>query len=210
MPRPAPNPEFPAVILTDTREQRPYPFDAIPADVEHGGGLWRVRTEARALPSGDYSLDGFAHRIAVERKSVGDLFGTLSAGRGRFVRELERLAAFDFAAVVIEGDWHTITTDPPARSQLPPRAVFRSVLAWQQRYPRVHWWPCPSREFAEVTTFRILERFLKEEQARCSPPTSGGCHPAPTSTTSSATGNPSVVIGGAKRRPRRESPRKST
>jgi DNA excision repair protein ERCC-4 len=160
------SPVFPVAVLIDTREQLPFSFDGIPADKEHGGGVWEVKTERRGIPSGDYSLDGYADRVAVERKSVSDLFGTVSKGRNRFVRELERLSEFTFAAVVIEGDWTEITTDPPARSKLPPRLVFRSVLAWQQRYPRVHWWPCPNRDFAEVCTFRILERFLKEQAAK--------------------------------------------
>ena len=202
MPRPTPNPAFPVVVLIDTREQLPYSFDGITADAEHGGGTWQVRTEVRGIPSGDYSLDGFADRVAVERKSVADLFGTIGAGRDRFVRELERLDAMPYAAVVVEGDWREVTgtwptelaalraglvaaaeadgpiasapwaqwlklldaatPGPPARSKLSPRTVYRSVIAWQQRYPRVHWWFCPSRTFAEVTALRVLERFLKE------------------------------------------------
>lgn len=162
--KPHRNPTFPATVLIDTREQRPFAFDAITADAEAGGGLWRINTDTHTLASGDYSLAGYADRVAVERKSLSDLYSTISQGRGRFVRELERLAAMDFAAVVIESDWAAIIDKPPKRSQLPPRTVYRSVIAWQQRYPRVHWWACPSREFAEVTTFRILERFLKELQ----------------------------------------------
>ncbi len=160
--KPARNPIFPAEVLIDTREQRPFAFDRIAADAEAGGGLWQVRAVPHTLASGDYSLAGYADRVAVERKSLSDLYSTISQGRARFVRELERLAGFDFAAVVIESDWTGIIDHPPKRSKLPPRIVFRSVLAWQQRYPRVHWWACPSREFAEVTTFRILERYLKE------------------------------------------------
>lgn len=162
--KPPRNPTFPASILIDTREQRPFAFDTIPADAEAGGGLWQVPTERHTLASGDYSLAGHELKVAVERKSLADLYSTISQGRARFVRELERLAAFDFAAVVIEADWTAIIDKPPRRSKLPPRIVYRSILAWQQRYPRVHWWDCPSREFAEVTTFRILERFLKEQQ----------------------------------------------
>lgn len=160
---PPANPPFPATIIADTREQRPFTFDAIPADKEAGGGLWRVNVEASTLASGDYSLAGHTERVAVERKSLTDLYGTISQGRARFIRELARLDAMKFAAVVVEADWTTIIDHPPARSKLPPRIVYRSVLAWQQRYPRVHWWACPSRDFAEVTTFRILERFLKEQ-----------------------------------------------
>jgi ERCC4-type nuclease len=103
----------------------------------------------------------------VERKSAADLFGTLAGGRRRFVRELERLQErCEYAAVVVEADWETLFTTPPEYSRLPPRNVFRSVVAYQQRYPRVHWWFCPGRRFAELTTFRVLERFWREDEER--------------------------------------------
>src|SRR5262245_5178714 len=101
MARKEPNPKFPATILVDSREQCPYTFDAILADSEFGGGWWRVQTARLALPSGDYTLDGYASRVAVERKSMSDLFGTIGNGRERFTRELERLAKMNFASIVV-------------------------------------------------------------------------------------------------------------
>lgn len=178
------NPEFPRTILVDTREQlplvfsniapagdetedgqwrTPYLFDQVPADVQLGGGVWKVKTERMTLASGDYSLDGYATAVAVERKSKADLFHTISQGRDRFIRELERLNEMTFAAVVVEAEWSEIMSDPPAHSRLSPRTIWRSVLAWQQRFPRVHWLMCPDRGFAEVATFRVLERFVKEQ-----------------------------------------------
>jgi ERCC4-type nuclease len=183
MPRKEPNPLFPHTVLIDTREQLPYVFADItedletpdgqwrapylfadvPADKEHGGGVWRVNVERLTLPSGDYSLDGYATEVAVERKSICDLFGTVGQGRERFIRELERLNEMAFAAVVVEAEWSSIFNDPPRHTRLQPRTIYRSVRAWEQRYPRVHWVMCPGRDFAEVTTFRILERFIKEQ-----------------------------------------------
>ena len=179
MPKPQPNPTFPCTILIDSKEQIPYAFAggyepdddehddftfaAVPADQEAGGGVWRIKTERINLPTADYSLDGYATAIAVERKSVADLFKTVGQGRERFQRELERLNDMQFAAVVVEGQWSEVIFDPPLHAKMPPRTIYRSVLAWQQRFPRVHWWFVPDREFAEVTTFRIFERFLKEQ-----------------------------------------------
>lgn len=158
-----PNPTFPTTILIDTREQREFGFNAIVADEQFGGGVWQVKTERLMLPSGDYSIDGYASRVAVERKSLADLFGTVIQGRARFIRELERLNEMNFAAVVVESEWSEVFDNPPSRTRLEPKTVYRSVLAWQQRFPRVHWWMCPGRSIAEVTTFRIFERFLKEQ-----------------------------------------------
>lgn len=197
------NPEFPGVVLIDCQEQIPFTFEGIACDAAAGTGDWQVRTERANLDTADYTLDGYASRVGVERKSLADLFGTLGQGRERFVRELERLAEYKFAAVVVEADWRavvrlyppeleamrrtiavkymdgadtsqpwgewlaaldSIAPGPPPRSRLDPKTVFRSVLAWQQRYPNIHWWFCPNREFAEVTTLRILERWVKEQK----------------------------------------------
>lgn len=163
MPPSYPDPYFPCPVLIDTREQLPYRFAGIPADAAFGGGIWQVPRRTVQLPTGDYSLDGYASRVAVERKSISDLFGTLGQGRDRFIRELERLNEMPFACVVVEAEWSEIFDSPPEHSRLEPRTVWRSVLAWMQRFPRVHWLPCPGREFAEVATLRILERFLKEQ-----------------------------------------------
>lgn len=55
-----------------------------------------------------------------------------------------------------------LSAGPPEFSSLNPKTVYRSVLAWQQRYPAVHWWFCVNRRHAEVTTFRVLERFWRD------------------------------------------------
>lgn len=163
MPRRDPNPEFPATILISGAEQLPYTFRGIAADQEFGGGVWRVATQTLHLETGDYTLDGYATQVGCERKSKADLFRTIGQERDRFVRELERFSTYRFAAVVVEAGWDEILNDPPPYSQLDPRLIYRSVLAWQQRYPCVHWWFVADRDMGEVTTLRILERFLREQ-----------------------------------------------
>ena len=160
--RPAAPPSFPPAVVCDTREQAPYTFARIPADAHQGEGFVAIRTEVRTLRSGDYSIAGYEARVACERKSIQDLFGTIGQGRERFERELERLHGMQFAAVVVEAEWSEILASPPRHSHLQPKTIFRSVLAWQQRFTRVHWWFVPGRDAGEVTTFRVLERFWKE------------------------------------------------
>jgi len=154
---------FAVPVVIDTREQLPFAFAGFKCDAADGGGPLTVPTRRGTLASGDYSLVGYEHRLAVERKSLADLYGTLGKGRERFERELERLARFDFAAVVIEATWPEVCAEPPPHAQLPPKTVFRSILAWSVRYPRVHWFPAGPRALAEVTAFRLLERFLRED-----------------------------------------------
>ena len=108
--------------------------------------------------------------MCIERKTLLDAYATFGRGRKRFERELERMKAMDFAAVVIEADWHTIIRRPPERSQLTPKAVVASIIAWCQRHD-VHFFTCGDRRLAEVLTFRLLERFWRDRVGTRSPST---------------------------------------
>jgi hypothetical protein len=55
---------------------------------------------------------------------------------------------------------------PLDHTKFSPKSFFRSVIAWQQRYPRIHWWMCETKAFAETVTLRILQRFWEDEQQR--------------------------------------------
>lgn len=146
-------------IAIDTREQLKYAFATIRADANQHNRPLVIETVTKCLESGDYSIEGMEHRISIERKSLSDCFSTFSAGRKRFERELHRLSLLEFAAVVIEAEWSEIMRSPPVRSNLNPKCVIRSVMAWQVRFPTIAWWTVPGREVAEAVTFRILERF---------------------------------------------------
>lgn len=75
-------------IVVDTREQKP---------------LWTSNVVVHKLDVGDYSIDGLTNDVAIERKSLPDLFGTLGKGRERFKRELERAQKLKYFAIVIDG-----------------------------------------------------------------------------------------------------------
>lgn len=153
-------------VVVDTREQKPFDFLDLQCDAADGGGPLTVDTVRGTLASGDYSLAGFEQRVACERKSLEDAYGTIGQGRDRFERELARLNEMEFAAVVVEATWEELCIEPPPHTKLPGKIVFRSILAWSVRYPRVHWIPAGPRRLAEVTTFRLLERFAKEVGSR--------------------------------------------
>lgn len=157
-------PVQPFTIRVDTREQLSYGFESvtkpvIPFDIEVG-----------TLPTGDYSVrDGtteYFKSICVERKSKSDAYGTFGHDRDRFERELERMAEFAYAAVVIEADWTEIFNEPPRYSTgMKPKTISSSIVAWSQRYG-VHFFLCPHREFAERLTHRILERWIRDQRER--------------------------------------------
>jgi len=92
-------------LVRDTREQRPLDFSPFPFVTVEIGTLW----------PGDYSIRGYEHSIAWERKSVSDLIGTMKGGyvgrdsirryESRFDLELEEFERhFDRAFVIVEPD----------------------------------------------------------------------------------------------------------
>jgi DNA excision repair protein ERCC-4 len=151
----------PFKILIDYREKLPYTFQGIRADARDDHRLIEITTEWQTLETGDYTIQGYEQRIAVERKGLEDGFSTFGKGRERFQKELRRLAAFESATVIIEAGWDEILNRPPDWSKLPPKIVYRSIIAWQQQFPAIHWWCVPGRRLAEITTFRIFSRYWR-------------------------------------------------
>jgi DNA excision repair protein ERCC-4 len=169
----------PFVVKIDQRERdgHRYSFDNLRTDKRLGCRPIQVQTKVCHLRTGDYTLEGFEDQIAIERKGgrdgVADLYSTLGQARLRFQRELYRLSQLQWAAVVVESDWTAILTQPPERSRLLPKTIFRSVLAWSIRFPTVHWFMCPGRAFAEATTYRLLERWWRDSQTKNEVKTNG-------------------------------------
>jgi hypothetical protein len=166
-----PEPEvatFPGVVLIDDREKAPYPFTGFRADACRRRLPLVVPTRRQRLATGDYTLEGFEGRVAVERKGNGaaDLFNAIGQRREAFHEELRRLDAMPRAAVIVEATWEQILQSPPPESRLPPKAVFRAVLAWQQTFRGVHWWFVASRRLAETVTLRFLERCASGDARR--------------------------------------------
>ena len=106
-------------ILVDSREQRPWHFE--------------TPTENATLKTGDYSLRGFEERIAIERKSLNDLVGSLSRGRDRFEAELERAASFEQFVIVVEASISDVIGHK-YQSQMAPAAITGSIIALWSRY----------------------------------------------------------------------------
>lgn len=143
-------------IIQDSREQAPYAFN-VP---RYAGTVVEVGT----LQTGDYSLHGLTDRIALERKSLSDLTGTLTAGRERFKRECERGRGLEYFGLVIEASMDDVRHHN-YRSAMTPQSLLQTLAAWSIRYGlHVHW--CGSREGGEYMVHSLLEKFLKEQQTR--------------------------------------------
>jgi ERCC4-type nuclease len=107
----------PATIVIDTREQEPYSFDP------------RLATAVRrALPAGDYSIDGLVACVAVERKTLDDFVSTVIHSRERFRAELRKLADYRAACVVVEAGLPDILLRR-YRGEAHPNAVLGNALS---------------------------------------------------------------------------------
>ncbi len=139
--------KFEPTIIIDTREQIPLAFDNLP-------------TEAGSLDTGDYSIKGLEHLIAVERKSLDDLLACVGRERSRFKHELQRLRGYRFRLLVIEADATTLEAGE-WRSRLTPSHILGSLAAWTAQYG-LPTWLSGTHEAAG----RFVERFLYQS-ARC-------------------------------------------
>lgn len=104
------------MAIVDTREQ--LPLDLSP-----------LRTMTGTLATGDYSIQGLEHVIAVERKSLSDLLGCVGQHRERFDREVQRLLSYPCRAIVVEACWADLERGE-WQSKITPAAAIGSVLGW--------------------------------------------------------------------------------
>jgi ERCC4-type nuclease len=111
--------ELPAEAVTaivDSREQ--LPLDLSPLRVEPG-----------TLATGDYSVKGLEHVVAIERKGAEDMLACIGRERERFDREIQRLLAFPVRAIVVEAGWGYFERGE-WRGQVTPSAAIGSLLGW--------------------------------------------------------------------------------
>ena len=109
-------------MLVDTREQNPLEFS-------HPYITEIVKT---TLPVGDYSVqyaDGFSPLIFFERKSIEDLFSTLTSGHERFKREIEKAKSLNIKLIlIIEGHLSKILKGS-SHSTVEGIKIFRILLS---------------------------------------------------------------------------------
>ena len=142
----APAPACLFTVAVDTREQAPLTFGAWP-------------TARLGLPTGDYSIVGCEARIAIERKSLPDLFACVGRERGRFERELARMAALEYAALVVEDPLEVLLAGHE-RSQVTGAAVVGSLCAWSVAY-RLPVFAVAGRRLAAGVVLKLLSKWWK-------------------------------------------------
>ncbi len=110
-------------IIVDTREQLPLPFKC---------GTMRL-----CLPFGDYGCelkDGTMVNLVFERKSIADLYGTLSKGYERFRKMLRKAEAEDVkVCIIIEGSLRKVAKGF-ARSQRSGGSIIKQLFTLRAVY----------------------------------------------------------------------------
>ena len=132
-------------ILVDTREQSPWSFGSRAHRIKH-----------TALKVGDYSVLGMQNIVTVERKSVPDLFHTMTRGLARFEKELDKVerTGMRFMAVIVEGSFESISLGSRWSWAQPDRVLstFYQVCLKRGIAPYV----CDGRAEAEKVAWHLL------------------------------------------------------
>jgi ERCC4-type nuclease len=82
------------VLIVDSREQDPFDFAPY--------SKWFATIERRALPLGDYSIEGMENECVVERKNLSDLVHSLTADRQVFIQRMRRMKELPDALLLVD------------------------------------------------------------------------------------------------------------
>jgi len=119
----------PITVLVDTREQKKWSLDPS-----------RFVMERATLRTGDYTVKGLEDQFILERKSLGDAVGTFISDWLRFRRELYRLAAFNFAAIIVEADVEDVLAHRYESDANPMSVIGRAHACYLDHGVPVFFW----------------------------------------------------------------------
>lgn len=138
-------------VLVDTREQLPLVFSSI-------------KTKHETLSFGDYKLndDSFSRNVCIERKSMGDLYSTMTNGTKRFSDEIERAAAAGFYMVVLIEEPFMAMYDLSRRLKrldivISPEYVFHNMRLLCQKYDMLQFLFVQDRDEASDVILKLLQ-----------------------------------------------------
>lgn len=143
------------MILVDSREQKPY---------------WKGSQCARtALKVGDYTTVSLLNKFHIERKSLVDLYGTITKGHYRFKREIIRARFSDIElVVVVEGtkkDFKDKNFYGGEDRNIEGSTLIKIVETIERRHKvKFHW--CKSRVAAKRKTLYLLNNYSQTKQTK--------------------------------------------
>jgi len=147
-------------LIVDTREQRPLEFSA------YTHSFSTVRDTLYAADYGCRWPDGVEMPVVFERKSLSDLFGTLTHGMERFKRELDRAnKGGQKIVLIIEGTMSEVLAGIP-HSTVRGESILKTVFTLWTKYDLMPVF-CPNRSEMErfiTETYTSIARAYKSEK----------------------------------------------
>ena len=142
------------VIIQDTREQKPL-FSPAPYIID------------KNLKTGDYSIAGMEEMVTIERKTIGDLYGTLGRGRDRFEKELRRMSPMLWKGLLIEGTEDdmmrgldlSVIDNPKKKNVMTPNKIYHSLSSLEVQGLHVYY--ARGKKSAREWVLSRLTRFYK-------------------------------------------------
>lgn len=150
------DPDF--TIIVDTREQQPWTFHAF-------------ATEHKKLDTGDYSIDGLQHLLAIERKkSVSEFANNIV--ESRFKDVVMRLSQLKYSFLLLEFDLEDMLIYPvgstvPKRMwdkiKISPAFLLKNILDLQIKHNIIVYF-CGDSDNAEKMAEHILKKIYYMEK----------------------------------------------
>ncbi len=117
-------------VIVDSREKTPIKFNS------------NIKTKVEGLKYGDYALEG-SMSVCLERKSLPDLLGTISAQYDRFQRELDRAREANSTLFIIveESFQHALAFNKlywiTKFTKVQPSFIWHRIRELIQKYPNI-------------------------------------------------------------------------
>jgi len=130
-------------IIVDSREQKPFHFE------EH-------TILNSKLEYGDYSLHP-NNKLAIERKSLSDFYGTLSGGRERFEREIQKAKKLEgYIVVIVESTLNNMMYQKQKFGKASGEFIAHNMRQLLRKYDNIQFVFCDGKEEAKQKTLHIL------------------------------------------------------
>jgi len=147
------------VLLQDSREQAPLDFSG------HEGV---DKVETIGLPFGDYTamMDGEQIPVCFERKSIGDLWGTMTSGYERFKKEMQKAKDCNHKLILVTECTYDDVLQGFDRSEYLGTSMVQKLHTLYVKYD-LEWFPCDGREEMAhhiSQTFSAIYRCWKKEK----------------------------------------------
>ncbi|MBT3407853.1 hypothetical protein HOK68_03840 [Candidatus Woesearchaeota archaeon] len=137
-------------LVVDTREQKPY------SDKFNTSISFVFKT----LSTGDYSIDGYENKFAIERKSKDDFISSITYDRNRFEKEVKRSKNLDFFAVLIDCDFADFANRNYYSQHVTPNQILGTLYAWSIKY-NIHFHFVGSRTNGAYVVEKLAYNYLK-------------------------------------------------